>query len=117
MAHMANAALAAEECGMRVDQEVLDATMDRVGLASGDIEVEPFRSAFERAANEAQIRVEALGSEAVCERLDLMYGPTGFRVPGSCQIEASLMAEGWRVVCVRCEGMSTTSAVVLMCRS
>lgn len=82
MAHMANAALAAEVCGMRIDQEVLDGTMAHIGLASEDTQVEPYRSAFERAANEAQISVEALGSEAVCERLDLMYGPTGFRIPG-----------------------------------
>lgn len=82
MAHMANAALAAEECGMRVDQDVLDATMAHVGLASADLEAEPYKSASERAAQEARISVEALGSEVVCERLDLMYGATGFRIPG-----------------------------------
>lgn len=82
MAHLANVAIAAEECAMSVDHELLDATMAEVGLARAEIETEPYRSALAEAAQEAQISLEASGLEVVCERLDAMYGPTGLRLPG-----------------------------------
>jgi hypothetical protein len=82
MAHMANAAIADERCEMRVNQEVLRATMVHVGLSMADLEAEPYKSAFTEAAQQAQLSLEASGSQVVCDRLDTMYGATGLRVPG-----------------------------------
>jgi hypothetical protein len=80
--HMANAAIADEQCEMRVNQEVLKTTMLHVGLNLVDLEVEPYKSALAEAAQEAQVGLEASGSKIVCDRLDTMYGPTGLRIPG-----------------------------------
>jgi hypothetical protein len=82
IAHMANAAIADELCEMRVNQEVLDITMVHVGLNLVDLAAEPYKSAFTEAAQEAQVSLEASGSQEVCDRLDTMYGATGLRIPG-----------------------------------
>jgi hypothetical protein len=82
IAHMANAAIAEELCEMRVNQEVLNTTMLHVGLNLVDLEVEPYKSAFTEAAQEAQVSLEASGSQVVCDRLDTMYGATGQRILG-----------------------------------
>ncbi|WP_394892642.1 hypothetical protein ACG873_14710 [Mesorhizobium sp. AaZ16] len=82
IAHMANAAIAGELCEMRVNQEVIDITMVHVGLNLVDLEAEPYKSAFTEAAQEAQVSLKASGSQAVCDRLDTMYGATGLRIPG-----------------------------------
>ncbi len=81
-AHMANAALAVEHCGMRVNKEVLDASLTEVGLAKSDLTVEPIKSAMALAAKEAEISLAALGTQQLCDRFEAMYGATGQRLPG-----------------------------------
>ncbi|MCT7377314.1 hypothetical protein [Chelativorans salis] len=82
IAHMANAVIADEQCEMRVNQEVLNATMRHVGLGLVDLEAQPYRAAVAEAAQEAQLSLQVFGSQVVCDRLDAMYGPTGLRIPG-----------------------------------
>jgi hypothetical protein len=80
--HMANAAIADEQCDMRANQEILNTAMVHVGLTLADLEVEPYKSAFAEATRQAQVSLEASGSQVVCDRLDTMYGATGLRIPG-----------------------------------
>ncbi|WP_265519136.1 hypothetical protein [Nitratireductor luteus] len=82
IAHMANAAIAEEQCQMQVNQEVMTTTMGHVGLELMDLEDHPYRAAFEEAVREAQLSIEVYGSHVVCDRLEAMYGPTGLRIPG-----------------------------------
>lgn len=82
IAHMANAAIADEQCDMRVNQEVLNIAIVHVGLNLKDLEVEPYKSAYTEAALEARVSLEASGNQVVCDRLDTMYGATGLRIPG-----------------------------------
>lgn len=82
LAHAANAAVAAAHCRMSVDEQLLDAALTDAGLAWADLEAEPYKSTLGRATQEAQASIEASGRDAVCERLEAMYGATGFRLPG-----------------------------------
>lgn len=82
LAHMVNAAIAAEQCGMRVNQEMLEAALSHAGLATADITAEPFRSIGAELTEGAQKSLQAAGAATVCNRLEAMYGPTGQRVPG-----------------------------------
>ena len=82
LAHMVNAALAAEQCGMQVNEEMLEATLSHAGLARADLGAEPFSSTVAELTDGAQKSLQEAGAATVCKRLETMYGPTGQRVPG-----------------------------------